>query len=88
MAETTGPILAIGAITVANRVIVNNKDMEWRIPIATGIAAMIFALAEKGWARGVVPISYLALFSVLFVRLDKNVPAPVESFVKWWEGGK
>lgn len=84
MAQSTGPILAIGAITVANNVIANNKPMDWRVPIATGIAAAMFALAEKGWREGSVMLAYVGLVTVLFVRIDPSVPAPVESFNKFF----
>ncbi len=88
MAQTTGPILAIGAITLGNSVIVAGKPIEWRIPIATGIAAGMFSLAEKGWRDGAVMLAYVGLVTVLFVRIDPSVPAPVESFNNWWNKGK
>lgn len=88
MARSTGPILAIGGITLANAVIVNNKPIDWRVPIATGIAAGVFSLVEQGWEKGAVALSYLALVTVLFVRLQPGVPAPVESFTTWWNKGK
>jgi hypothetical protein len=86
MADTTGPILAIGAITVANNVIVNNKPIDWRVPIATGIAAGMFALAEKAWRDGAVMLAYVGLVTILFVRVDPKTPAPVEAFNKWYNG--
>lgn len=88
MAQSTGPVLAIGVITLANNTIVGEKPMDWRIPIATGIAASIFALAEKGWKDGSVMLAYVALVTVLFVRVDPKVPAPVESFNNWYNQGK
>lgn len=81
--RTTGPILATGAITLGNQVLVGGKPIDWRIPVGTGIAAALLALAEHGWPDGAVAISWLALVSVLFVRVDPAVPAPTESFVKW-----
>lgn len=86
MAETTGPILVIGGITLVNRVIVNEKPMDWRIPIATGVTAGFFALAEKGWPKGAVALAYLALVTTLFTRIDPTVPSPVESITKWLNG--
>lgn len=83
MARSTGPILAVGAITIANGVILNNQEMDWRIPVATGITAAVLALGERTWEEGAVAISWLALVGVLFVRLKPGVPAPVESFVTW-----
>jgi len=83
MARSTGPILAVGTITVVNNVIVNGKPMDWRIPVMTAIAAGGFALAEKGWEEGAVALSYMALIAVLFARIDPKVPSPVESFLDW-----
>ncbi len=88
MAKTTGPILAVGAISFANEVLVAGKPVDWRIPAATGIAAGIFALVEKAWRDGAVTLAYLALVTVLFVRIDPKVPAPVESFTTWFNEGK
>lgn len=88
MARSTGPILAVGAITLGNASIVNGKPVDLRIPVGTAIAAGIFALAEKGWERGAVALSYAALVTVLFVRLQPGVPSPVESFNKWLGEGR
>jgi hypothetical protein len=87
MARSTGPILAMGAITIVNQTIVHDEPMDWRVPIATGMAAAAFALMERGWEEGVVGLAWLALVSVLFVRLKPNVPSPVESMLSFWEGG-
>jgi hypothetical protein len=84
--RSTGPILAVGAITLGNKVIANSQPMDWRIPVMTGVAAGIFALAEQAWPEGAVAMAYLSLVAVLFVRIDKNVPAPTESFLKWLNG--
>lgn len=82
--KTTGPILAIGGITLANQSIVHGRPVDWRVPVATGLAAGLFGLMEKGWEQGAVALSYLALVTVLFTRLDKGTPSPAESFEKWW----
>jgi uncharacterized membrane protein len=84
MARTTGPVLAIGGITMANAVIFNNQPIDWRIPIATGISAMLLALAEKGWELGAVSLAWTALVTILFVRLDGRTPSPMESAATWW----
>lgn len=83
--RTTGPIIAIGAITVVNATIVHGAPMDWRIPIATGAAAAAFALLESGWEAGAVGLAWLALITTLFTRLDRRVPSPVESFTDWFE---
>lgn len=86
--RSTGPILAIGAITVANQSLINDEPIDWKVPIATGVAVGVFALVEQGLPDVAVAISWLALVSVLFVRIKPGVPSPTESFVKWWEGVK
>lgn len=83
MARTTGTILAIGGISWANAVILNEKPMDWRIPVATGLAAGMFALAEKAWPDGAVAVATVALVTVLFVRVDKTTKAPVETLLDW-----
>lgn len=84
MARTTGVVLAIGGITIANRVIFNNQDMDWKVPIATGLAAGMFALLEKGWEKGAVALSWVALLTILLARIDPKVPSPAESALKWY----
>lgn len=86
MARTTGPILLIGAITVTNQSIVHGKPVDWRIPIATGAAAGMFALAERGFPDGAVALAWLALGVTLLMRIDKATPAPIESITNFLEG--
>lgn len=86
--RTTGPVLAIGGITLANRVLLNDEPMDWRIPIATGITAMAFALVEKAWEKGAVAMAYLALVTVLLTRIDSETPSPVESVNTWFNKKK
>lgn len=87
MARSTGPILAMGAITLANASLVHGKPVDWRIPVATGITAGIFALAESAIPDIVTGVAWLALFSVLFVRIQPDVPTPSETFLAYWESG-
>lgn len=84
MSRSTGVILAVGAISLGNAVIVNEQPINWRIPIATGIAAGMLSLIEKASEPLAVGIAYIALVTVLFVRVQPNVPSPVESFNTWW----
>lgn len=87
MAETTGPILALGAITVANRSVFHDKPMDWRPLVATGLAALAFAGAEKVWGPGARMLAWTALISVCLTRVEADVPSPVESALAWWNGG-
>lgn len=81
--RSTGPILAIGAITLVNETIVNGQPIDWKVPVATGIAAAMFSLLEHAWPPGAVALAWTALVTLLITRVKPNVPAPAESLVKW-----
>lgn len=83
MARTTGTVLAIGGISWANAVVLNGRPMDWRIPVATGLTAGMLALVEKVWPDAAMAIASLALVTVLFVRVDRNTKAPVETLLEW-----
>lgn len=87
MSRTTGPVLAIGGITLANGLLLEDRPMDWRIPIATGVAAGLFALLEKAWADGAVALAYVALLSVLLTRLPGQKRAPLENLTDWLQKG-
>jgi hypothetical protein len=84
MAESTGPILAIGALTIANRTVFNDEPMDWKVPIGTGIAAVLFAGMERAVGRTAVWVAYLALVTVTLARVDSSVPSPAESALRWF----
>lgn len=84
MADSTGPVLAIGALTLTNRVVFNDQPMDWKLPIGTAIAAVLFAGAERAVGRPAVWAAYLALLTVTFARVDPAVPSPAESALKWF----
>lgn len=84
MSQTTGPILAMGAVTVANDVVFHDEPMDWRVPVATGLAAIGFSLAERVWPKGAQILAWTALVTVLLTRTKSNVPSPVESALDWW----
>lgn len=85
MSKTTGPIIALGAVTIANRTIFNDQPMDWRIPIATGLLAMGANLAEKGFPDGAQVLAWTALLATLVTRLEPGTPSPVESALAWWK---
>lgn len=84
MAASTGPVLAIGAITVANRTVFNDQPIDWKVPIGTALAAVLFAGAERAVGRGAVYMAYLALVTIVFARVDPKVPAPAETALRWF----
>lgn len=87
MARSTGPILAIGGITIANQTLLNNQPLDWRVAVATGGAAMLFSLVEKAMPEVAVGLAYIGLVTILFARVNPKVPSPAESALAWWEGG-
>ena len=81
-------MLAVGAITVVNQTVLNGKEMNWRVPIGTGIAAVGLSLLERvspGLATG---LAYIALVTILFARVDPTIPSPAESALRWWNQGR
>ena len=88
MARSTGPIIAVGAITLANQTVLHAEPFDWRVPIATGLAALVLAGVERVSPELAVGIAYIALVAVLFTRLNPNVPAPIESLAAVMAGRK
>lgn len=84
VSKTTGVVLATGALTIANRTVFNGQPMDWRVPIATGLAAVGFSLAERAWEQGAVILAWSAFLTVLMARVDPKVPSPAESASAWF----
>jgi len=79
VSQTVGVVLATGGLTMVNRSVFNNEPFDWRVPIATGVAAIGFGLAEKAWKEGAVIIAWSAFLTVLLTRVDAKTPSPVET---------
>jgi hypothetical protein len=88
VSQSTAPILLIGGITLANRSVLHNEPVDWRIPIATGILAGVASLAERGFPRPVTMLAWMALIVVVVTRVDPKVPAPMESLQTWLKKGR
>jgi predicted MFS family arabinose efflux permease len=85
MAQSTGTILAIGGITMANQTLFNGKPVDWRVPIATGMAALAFSAAETMVGPAVPKaVALVALVAVLFTEISPPTPSPVQSALTWW----
>jgi len=84
MARSSGPLLAAGAITLGNQTIFNKQPINWRIPIATGIAIGSFSLIERASPGLAVGIAWIALVTVLVARVDPKQPTPIENALRWW----
>lgn len=87
MSQTTGIVLAMGAVTLVNQSVFHNHPVDWRVPAATGLAAVGFSLAERAWPQGAVLLAWTALLTVLLTRTDPKIPSPTESALSWWNQG-
>lgn len=86
VSSTTGVVLATGGITLINQTVFHSQPMDWRIPVATGLAAVGFSLAERVWAQGAEILAWTALLTILLTRTNPKVPSPAESAVAWFNG--
>lgn len=84
MAATTGPILAVGAVTLINQSIFHNQPIDWRIPIATGISAGVFSLFEKAEPKAATLLAWTVLVTILITRVNPSVPSPTETALNFW----
>lgn len=84
MSKSTGVVLAIGGVTIANQTVFHDQPMNWRIPVATGLAAVGFSAAERAWPEGAQILAWTALLTVLLTRTNPKIPSPVESAIDWW----
>lgn len=84
MSKTTGVVLATGTLTIVNLTVFNGQPMDWRVPIATGIAAVGFGLAERAWEQGAIILAWSAFLTVLLARIDPKIPSPAESASAWF----
>lgn len=82
MAASTGPILAVGAIEFGNDWL-NGGGLQFRVLLATGIAAGGLALIEHipGMEPVATGIAWIALVTLLFTRLGGK-PSPVDTIKK------
>lgn len=85
MARSTGPIVGLTLITYGNAVVLNGQSPVDRLPILVGgaIAGGALFLVEQWSPRVAVGVAWVALVTVLFTRVDKDVPSPVESLQTW-----
>jgi len=81
MAASTGPVLAVGAISFANGWVLNNQPPDFKILLGTAIAAGGLALFEHVSRELAVGIAWIALVTVIFTR-QKGKPSPAENLLK------
>lgn len=81
MAESTGPILAIGAITFANRSIIHSAPVDWKVPLSTGLVALLFAAGERISAPFFVGVAWIGVVATLITPAG-GFDAPLVSLAK------
>ncbi len=82
MSGTTGPILAAGAITWSNQVLLSDETPDvfvttTRLGVATGILAALFYGLERFVGDFAIGLAWTALVTTLVVRFN-NKPTPLE----------
>lgn len=93
MAESTGIVLAVGAITAANEVFfaplagAGKVAFNWRIIPATAGLALALAGLEKLSRPFAVGLAWLSLVAVLSIPFG-NAPTPLENAIKIMGYGK
>jgi hypothetical protein len=87
MSQTIGPLLATGAVTIVNQTVFHGKPMDWRVPIATGLAAIGFSLFERVQPQIAIILAWTTFLTIMLSRTDPKIPSPIESAVQWWEKG-
>jgi hypothetical protein len=95
MAQSTGIILIVGSISLANEAVFApiasggkiNVDFNWRVIPATLIAAALLGGLEQVSPKLAVGLAYISLITVLFARFG-NAPAPIENLSKALGYGK
>jgi len=85
MAQSTGPILVAGGLTIANE-FVTGSGLKWAQVIATGATAMIFAGLESVVGKPAVMLAWVVLTTAVFVPLQKGKSTPAESLLNYING--
>lgn len=86
MAASTGILLTAGAITFGNEWV--HGHVNWRIPVATLGAAVIFAGMERvpGGQPFAVGVATIALIGVLVGGVTPGVPSPAAQLLAFVNG--
>lgn len=70
---------------MVNQSVFNSEPIDWRIPMATGLAGIGFTLVEKVSPEAALILAWTALVSVVLTRMTPDIPSPTESAVKWFD---
>lgn len=81
MGGSAGPILMIGAVTIANRSILHSAPIDWKVPLSTGLLALGAAGLEHLNAPLVAGVAWIALLATLITPTG-GYDAPLVSVAK------
>lgn len=91
MSQSTGIVLATGALTLGNTFILSGQQPPdpWneaaKVIVATAIAAGTLAVIERPAPELAVAIGWAAFLAVTIIRVNPQVPSPSERLFQWWE---
>lgn len=80
MAQSTGIILAAGAISFGNEWLLEHKSPDFKIPLATCLAALMLAGAEHINQELAVGVAWIALITVLLAPVG-STNSPVTNLI-------
>lgn len=81
MAQSTGIILAAGGISFGNKWLLNHQGPDFKILLATGIAAAMLAGAEHVNQELAVGIAWIALITVILAPVG-STNSPVTNLLR------
>jgi hypothetical protein len=81
MAQSTGPILAVGAISFTNEWVLNKQPPNFKILLGTAVAAGGLALFEHVSKELAVGVAWIALVTVVLSR-QGGKPSPAENLLR------
>jgi hypothetical protein len=84
VSASTTPIVIAGGMTMLSDYM-QGKGVQYRVALATGIAATIFSVVEPADPGLIVATAWLALVASLVVTRPNGAPSPVEVFLAKWE---
>jgi hypothetical protein len=94
MSRSTGPILATGAVTLANTFLIASEGEgvaegdRWgtaaKVVVATGLVAGGLTVLERPMPDLAVALGWAVFAGMMLTRLDPALPSPTERILDWW----
>jgi hypothetical protein len=83
MATSTAVVLAMGGIVLANEVLVNNKPLNFKVPLAIGLAALGLGVLEKAEPELAIGLAWMAFITAMVAPIGASKVSPVESILHY-----